>query len=65
MTNYEQVAREEMFAGEEDLRLESFPEVPESCTLCGGQVSVLGVLGNLHHSQCRHCGMESSREVGK
>ena len=59
MTNRE--AREEMFAGEEDLSPEYFPEEPESCEMCGGVVGFLGTLGNLDHYQCRNCGIETSR----
>lgn len=59
----EQQAREEIFAGEEDLCLEYFPEEPEPCALCGGPVGVLGTLGNRTHFQCRNCGAECSHEV--
>lgn len=52
-----------MFAGEEDLCLEYFPEEPEPCALCGGPVGVLGTLGNRTHFQCRNCGAECSHEV--
>ena len=26
------------------------------CPLCGGELNVIGILGNLRHMQCRNCG---------
>lgn len=43
------------------------PENPGQCDMCGGQLLILGQLGNLMHLQCRQCGMEfnrSSQEEG-
>lgn len=37
-------------------------EAPESCQTCGGEVGVLGQLGNRVHLLCRNCGQMSSRE---
>lgn len=34
-----------------------------SCRLCGGQTTVLGVLGNLKHLRCRDCGAQYSKTV--
>ncbi len=33
------------------------------CSLCGGTLITLGVLGNLLHCQCRDCGMSFSVDV--
>ncbi len=34
----------------------------DPCTLCGGEMMLLGALGNRVHSKCRACGMERSVE---
>jgi hypothetical protein len=34
------------------------------CSLCGGELVILGLLGARQHSRCRDCGMDSSKEVG-
>jgi len=34
------------------------------CALCGGPIYPMGVLGNREHGQCRHCGIEVSRDIG-
>lgn len=33
------------------------------CSVCGGQLMLLGTLGKLTHSKCRNCGMEFSKGV--
>lgn len=33
------------------------------CAVCGGEVGVLGVLGNLVHTRCRACGAQFSSEL--
>jgi len=33
------------------------------CSVCGGELTSLGVLGRREHLRCRNCGMDSSREV--
>jgi hypothetical protein len=33
-----------------------------ACKLCGGQLSLLGKLGNLLHYRCRQCGAMWSRK---
>lgn len=38
-------------------------EYSDICSLCGGPLGVLGVLGNREHLQCRNCGASFSREV--
>ena len=30
------------------------------CDTCGGELQVLGQLGDLLHLRCRHCGVEAS-----
>jgi NAD-dependent SIR2 family protein deacetylase len=36
-----------------------------NCPECGGELQVLGVLGNLQHLRCRHCGLQFSRDKDK
>lgn len=37
-----------------------------ACPACGnGDLHPLGRLGFLEHYQCRHCGMQTSREIRK
>jgi hypothetical protein len=57
-----QMAREEIFAGEEDPGHEYFVERPKPCEICGGPTGLLGTLGNRKHFQCRNCGAEFSRK---
>lgn len=33
------------------------------CTLCGGELMLLGQLGRLVHVTCRNCGMQFSHEA--
>ena len=40
------------------------PRAWGECALCGGPIYPMGVLGNLEHGQCRHCGIEVSRDAG-
>ncbi len=35
----------------------------EQCSMCGGELSHMGTLGNREHYRCRACGWESSCEV--
>ena len=35
------------------------------CDLCGGQLALLGVLGNRVHTRCGACGMDFSQEIPK
>ncbi len=32
------------------------------CPACGGDLELLGYLGNLMHCRCRNCGMDCSRQ---
>lgn len=36
-----------------------------TCSLCGGQLGLLGALGNLKWLVCRDCGMQFSKKVRK
>ena len=36
---------------------------PVHCPICEGAAGLLGVLGRLHHFQCRYCGMQFAREA--
>ena len=31
------------------------------CSICGGPLGILGMLGNLIHYLCRNCGMQFSK----
>lgn len=33
------------------------------CPVCGGELTVLGVLGRRVHCRCRNCGIDSSFEI--
>ena len=33
------------------------------CEQCQGDLVILGVLGNLAHFRCRHCGAECSKKL--
>jgi hypothetical protein len=35
----------------------------DECEACGGPLALLGTLGSLEHSRCRHCGWVQGREV--
>lgn len=35
----------------------------KSCTICGGDCSLLGQLGSLRHWRCRCCGLDQSTRV--
>lgn len=39
------------------------PHEPEGCSLCGGELMMLGKLGKIFWLRCRHCGMEFPKEV--
>ena len=32
------------------------PDTWLPCAMCGGQMEILGTLGNTAHGRCRHCG---------
>lgn len=34
-----------------------------SCGICGGDLMLLGTLGNRVHSRCRSCGMDYNEEA--
>jgi tRNA(Ile2) C34 agmatinyltransferase TiaS len=38
-------------------------KMDNECSLCGGQLELLGYLGNLAWFRCRNCGMEFSFEI--
>lgn len=33
------------------------------CRLCGGDLALLGALGNLKHYRCIHCGMQFNKMI--
>lgn len=35
------------------------------CQVCGGEVGLMGMLGNRAHLLCRQCGTQSSTELSK
>lgn len=38
-------------------------ELDPNCPACGGMLELLGILSDLAHLRCRHCGMDSSQTV--
>lgn len=43
-----------------DVVLERIESEPVPCPLCGGALTLLGVLGRLEHFRCRNCGADSN-----
>jgi hypothetical protein len=43
--------------------LEAQDGVSDPCSLCGGDLEPLGILGCMLHLRCRHCGMMFNRPV--
>ncbi len=49
---------------EEDSQMEDeIEEEPPACSVCGGELYVLGALGKLMWFRCQNCGMECCEEV--
>lgn len=51
---------------DEELEEDDFdPDEPPPCPACSGPLTVLGVLGQIKHFRCRHCGLEWSGSRGQ
>lgn len=66
-----EVTSEEVLEAMYDDRLVAFIEdadevvadVDSTCTLCGGQLQILGTLGRRVHLRCRDCGADTNTEA--
>ena len=58
-------ASQEVLEALYDDRLVAFDEngIDDACPICGGELKLLGKLGQRVHQRCRACGSEFSEEV--
>lgn len=54
-------------AAAEEALIASYPEYiePGPCSVCGGELDVLGTLGLMQHLECRQCGAPHSRQLSE